>query len=639
MFRNKNRRSFMSHKTHKTRKQDRRKLFVESLEDRRMLATVAVFDNGAYVDTSGGTSSESDNIQASLASLGHTVSTFTSTTAAGITSAITGKDVLLIPELESGNLNGVLDAAARNVISNYVAAGSGLIVNGSNYSPSQSNVRDLLNGVFGLSLSVSGSLTGGSSSISAAASGTQFAGGPNPLAHQNGTGGLVTTSLPGGASSIYTSGSNTTVAILPSGSGNTVFLGFDWYNAAPNGTQDSGWLQVLDSAVKEVSNPSSPSTVVADANGPYVINEGQSLTLDASGSTASPSATYEWDVDGDGDYDENITGQLATVSWTQLDSLGLGDGPYTGNVSVRVTDSSSGGGGVTGVMTFDGSSGSPVSYSEAGMTVTTVHPSSSHHIHLDGTRLFNHGNCCSTPYEFTTGGTFTLDSLDVSRFTLNSNATFVASPGGASITVTGNGTITFPSVGWSNITSFRWDQSIGTTYIDNVVFSSGAGTGGGVDTDTTTLTINNLPPVANAGADQTVDEGDLVTLNGSFTDPGTNDGHKQEWSVVASNGESIAPQTIDNLSGDSNGSGGSSYSFTPGDNGTYTVTYKVTDDDGGVHSDVAVITVNNVAPTLSNVAITSPIDENDSATLSGNIGDVGALDSFTLDVVWGDGNV
>lgn len=157
--------------------------------------------------------------------------------------------------------------------------------------------------------------------------------------------------------------------------------------------------------------------------------------------------------------------------------------------------------------------------------------------------------------------------------------------------------------------------------------------------DLLTITVNNANPVANAGADQTVNEGDLVTLSGSFTDQGTDDGHKQEWSVVASNGESITGQTTDNLSGDSDGAGGSSFSFTPGDNGTYTVTYTVTDDDGGVHSDVSVITVDNVAPQLQNVAIMPEIDENDFATLSGDIIDPGTLDTFILTIDWGDGTV
>ncbi|MEO2049816.1 MAG: PKD domain-containing protein [Pirellulales bacterium] len=53
---------------------------------------------------------------------------------------------------------------------------------------------------------------------------------------------------------------------------------------------------------------------------------------------------------------------------------------------------------------------------------------------------------------------------------------------------------------------------------------------------TTQVVVNNVAPTANAGADQTVDEGDLVTLDGSFTDPGSNDTHSFLWQVSASNG-------------------------------------------------------------------------------------------------------
>ena len=45
----------------------------------------------------------------------------------------------------------------------------------------------------------------------------------------------------------------------------------------------------------------------------------------------------------------------------------------------------------------------------------------------------------------------------------------------------------------------------------------------------------------------------------------------------------------------------------------------------------------NSAPVLSNVAVTSPINENGIATLSGNISDANAADTFTLTVNWGDG--
>ena len=59
---------------------------------------------------------------------------------------------------------------------------------------------------------------------------------------------------------------------------------------------------------------------------------------------------------------------------------------------------------------------------------------------------------------------------------------------------------------------------------------------------------------------RTVNEGSLVSLSGTFTDPGSADTHTQTWSVSASNGQVVA------------GGSGASFSFTPNDNGTYTVT-------------------------------------------------------------------
>ncbi len=50
-------------------------------------------------------------------------------------------------------------------------------------------------------------------------------------------------------------------------------------------------------------------------------------------------------------------------------------------------------------------------------------------------------------------------------------------------------------------------------------------------------------------------------------------------------------------------------------------------------------TVNNVAPVLNDVMVTSPIDEAGTTTLSGTIIDPGSLDAFTLVITWGDGSV
>ncbi|WP_339744496.1 cadherin domain-containing protein [uncultured Rubinisphaera sp.] len=79
---------------------------------------------------------------------------------------------------------------------------------------------------------------------------------------------------------------------------------------------------------------------VSDAGGPYEISEGDDLTLDALASTDADSASlsYRWDVDGDGDYDENITGATPTLSNAQLAALGLNDGPQSVTVTVEVSD-------------------------------------------------------------------------------------------------------------------------------------------------------------------------------------------------------------------------------------------------------------------------------------------------------------
>ena len=134
------------------------------------------------------------------------------------------------------------------------------------------------------------------------------------------------------------------------------------------------------------------------------------------------------------------------------------------------------------------------------------------------------------------------------------------------------------------------------------------------------ITVNNVKPQnVNAGADQTVNEGDIVNLSGSFNDPGSADTHTLSWSVVASNGEVV-----------SNGSG-ANFSFVPHDNGTYTVTFSVTDDDGGVGTDSATIDVTNVAPVISG-AISGPTTAVVFQPLSYSVAgftDVGQLDTHT----------
>ena len=80
-------------------------------------------------------------------------------------------------------------------------------------------------------------------------------------------------------------------------------------------------------------------------------------------------------------------------------------------------------------------------------------------------------------------------------------------------------------------------------------------------------------------------EGSQVALTSTVTDPNSQDTFTYLWEVSASNGQVITDGTSD------------SFTFTPNNNGVYTITLSVTDSQGGVGADVAVMTVDNVAPT------------------------------------------
>ena len=149
----------------------------------------------------------------------------------------------------------------------------------------------------------------------------------------------------------------------------------------------------------------------------------------------------------------------------------------------------------------------------------------------------------------------------------------------------------------------------------------------------------NAPPTADAGPDQTVDEGDLVTLNGSFTDPNAEDTHTFLWHLESStNGQAVPDAYTDSLS------------FTPIDDGVYTFTFTVTDNHGAQGSDTVVVTAENVPPVASIDSLTDEYDEGGGSpiavallaldvVLEGSFTDAGIVDTHTASLDWGDGEV
>jgi PKD repeat protein len=133
--------------------------------------------------------------------------------------------------------------------------------------------------------------------------------------------------------------------------------------------------------------------------------------------------------------------------------------------------------------------------------------------------------------------------------------------------------------------------------------------------DSLRVTVRNVVPRVDAGEDRSPDEGETLTLAPTFTDPGA-DTHtvSVDWGDGAT--------------------GGLTHAYA--DDGTYTVAVTITDDDGGAGSDVARVTVRNVAPAVDAGADAS-LDEGGSLTLAATLTDPGTRDTHAVSVDWGDG--
>jgi PKD repeat protein len=120
------------------------------------------------------------------------------------------------------------------------------------------------------------------------------------------------------------------------------------------------------------------------------------------------------------------------------------------------------------------------------------------------------------------------------------------------------------------------------TYADNGIYTATltvTDKDGGVGSDTLTVTVNNVPPMVEAGSNQVIIEGATASFSGSFTDPGILDTHTTEWDF--GDGSPFVTGTL-------------TPSHTYADNGVYTITLTVTDKDGGVGSDTLTVTANKV---------------------------------------------
>lgn len=151
--------------------------------------------------------------------------------------------LLILPELEKSSKVLELNMEGTN-LKEYVSSGGILMITGLFLQ-----TVPLLNEIFNFSIT----LLGGSSTSLFRKSPTQ-GNGPNEIKGLDATYPVLLSSLPKNGQPLYSAGDQTVVAKIPYGKGIIFLLSWDFFNAAPVGIQNEGWLDVLKTIV-EFANP------------------------------------------------------------------------------------------------------------------------------------------------------------------------------------------------------------------------------------------------------------------------------------------------------------------------------------------------------------------------------------------------
>ena len=182
---------------------------------------IAFFNDPAYGDDSNDMTCNDENytLSQTLANMGMPVTTFINNIDDFVTD-LPGHNVLIISDQEEGDLDGDLDPVNRVAIQSYVASGGTVMV---------FNSANVINDLFGYTI---GTIGGVDTNIDAATTvGTCYA--EQSLVEHDATSLLVPT-LPAGSVCYYKDASdNTSIASIPFGIGEIIYIGWDWLDGGP----------------------------------------------------------------------------------------------------------------------------------------------------------------------------------------------------------------------------------------------------------------------------------------------------------------------------------------------------------------------------------------------------------------------
>jgi hypothetical protein len=210
---------------------------------------VYVFINQNYVDyvVDPGVSydHEANNLLALFEEQNISYKTFTDMNEYTI-SSIPNTKKIVIPELEQGYLAPDLGVETKNALSNFVDSGGTLIM----FCPNSGDPLLVLNDVFQFNLQTG--LQGDDTYSITEEGSLLFPAESSTIPFHSATSGIVVSSLPAESIVIYQSDTETIsiVTQIPFGSGKIYVLGWDWYDAAPKGFEDGGWIHLLLSIIE-----------------------------------------------------------------------------------------------------------------------------------------------------------------------------------------------------------------------------------------------------------------------------------------------------------------------------------------------------------------------------------------------------
>jgi len=385
---------------------------------------------------------------------------------------------------------------------------------------------------------------------------------------------------------------------------------------------------LVDTETTTVAVENVPPTAIIGSDRTVDVDEIVTFDASASSDPGADDLTYEWDLDGDGEYD---------ATGIEVDRQYRSEGTYA--VALRVSD---GDGGVdTDTLSVEVNNVPPTADAGANLTVVTGEPT------LDGSDSVEGDSSDTLSYKWDVDGDGTEEAYGADPgYYYEENGTYNVTlrvsdgDGGADIDTTmvtvepdtespvanfrtnrrsvNDKTVAFDAADSSDnarIIEYEWDFGDGTTatgpspaytYSDPGKYDATltvTDSAGYEDTTNVAIAVENVPPTADAGENQTVFAGEPLTLNASGSTEGDiSDGLSYEWIFNDGNATETSDPTVDYI-----------YS----EEGTFNVTLQVRDGDGGVDTDTTTVTVQN-APPVADAGSNQTVSVNETAAFDGS---------------------